>query len=63
VPAVCVVTAAFADLARTAAAAQGRPDLRLVVLPHPLEPLAEAAVRDIVRARLDDLVGLLAEGR
>ncbi len=57
------MTAAFADLARTAAAAQGRPDLRLVVLPHPLEPLAEAAVRAIVRARLDDVLSLLTEGR
>ena len=62
-PAVCVVTAAFADLARTAAAAQGRPDLRLLVLPHPLEPLAEDAIRAIVRDRLGDVVALLAEAR
>jgi hypothetical protein len=60
---VCVVTEAFADLARVAARGQGWPSLRLLVLPHPLEPLPEAEVRAVVRARLDDVAGFLAEAR
>ena len=62
-PAVCVVTEAFVDLARTAARAQGRPDLRLLVVPHPFEPRSPATIAADVAAHLDALVALLAEGR
>jgi hypothetical protein len=63
VPAVCVVTEAFVDLARTAARAQGRPDLRLVVLPHPFETRPPATIAADVAARLDALGALLAAAR
>jgi hypothetical protein len=60
IPAVVVVTTVFQNLARTAASAQGYPDLRMLVLPHPMEARPEAEVRAIARARFEELVGLLA---
>ena len=61
VPAVVVVTEVFENLARTAARAQGYPDLRTLVLPHPMESRPEADVRAIARARFRDLMALLIE--
>ena len=55
-----VVTEVFVNLARTAARAQGYPEMRLVALPHPLESQAEPEVRAIARARLRDLLAPLA---
>jgi hypothetical protein len=57
---VVVVTAVFENLARTAARAQGYPDLRLVALPHPMEARPEADIRAIARARFDELIGLVS---
>jgi hypothetical protein len=58
---VAVVTEVFANLARTAAAAKGFRDLRMHVLPHPMESRTESDVRAIARARFRDIVRLLAE--
>ena len=55
-----VVTSVFENLARTAARAHGYPDLRLLVLPHPMESRPEAEVRAIARARFAELIALLA---
>jgi len=55
------VTEVFENLARTAARAQGYPDLRMLVLPHPMESRPEADMRAIARARFRDLMHLLAE--
>jgi hypothetical protein len=63
VPAVVVVTEVFENLARTAARAQGYPDLRTLVLPHPMESRPESEVHAIARARFQALVDLLAERR
>jgi hypothetical protein len=63
VPAVVVVTEVFENLARTAARAQGYPDLRLLVLPHPMESRPDGEVRAIAAARFHELIALLAEGR
>ena len=57
------VTEVFANLARTAARAHGYPCMRMLVLPHPMESKPEAEVRAIARARLDEVVGLLADAR
>ena len=57
------VTEVFANLARTAARAHGYPELRMLVLPHPMESRPEGEVRAIARARLDEVVGLLADAR
>ena len=56
-----VVTAVFENLARTAARAQGFPEMRLVVLPHPIESRPEPEVRALARARFAGLVALLTE--
>ncbi|MFM7224457.1 MAG: hypothetical protein ACKO1Y_03330 [Actinomycetota bacterium] len=48
--AVAVVTQEFAELARTMAANAGRPALRTLVLPYPLDTRPEAEVREIARA-------------
>jgi hypothetical protein len=45
--AVAVVTAEFEVLAHTMAANAGRPGLRVLVLPYPLETLPEQKVREI----------------
>ncbi len=55
------VTAVFENLGRTAARAQGYPDLRMLVLPHPMEARPEAEVREICRARFHELIALVAE--
>jgi hypothetical protein len=60
IPAIAVVTEVFENLARTAARARGFHDLRLHVLPHPMESRPEEAVRAIVRRRFAALVGALA---
>jgi hypothetical protein len=61
VPAAVVVTAVFENLGRTAARAQGYPDLPMLVLPHPMEARPEREVREIARARLAELVRLIAD--
>jgi len=56
-----VVTAVLENLGRTAARAQGYPELPLLALPHPMESRPEAEVRAIARQRFDELIGLIAE--
>jgi hypothetical protein len=55
------VTEVFENLGRTAARAQGFPELRILVLPHPMEARPEAEIRAIARARFRELIGLLVE--
>ena len=62
-PAAVVVTAVFENLGRTAARAQGYPELPMLVLPHPMESRPEAEVHEIARARFAELVGLIADAR
>jgi hypothetical protein len=57
-----VVTAVFENLGRTAARAQGYPDLPMLVLPHPMESRPEAEVREIARTRFDELLALIVGG-
>jgi hypothetical protein len=59
---VVVVTAVFENLGRTAARAQGFPDLRMLVLPHPMEARPEAEIRAICQTRFAELMALLADG-
>lgn len=54
-----VVTEPFANLARVAARARGRAQLRLLVLPHPMETRAPEEIRALARAHLDTLAALL----
>jgi len=48
--AVAVVTQEFEALAHTMAANAGRPGLRVMVLPYPLETRPEEEVREVARA-------------
>jgi hypothetical protein len=61
IPAVAVVTAVFENLARTAARAQGYPELPILVLPHPMEGRPEAEIRAIARERFQALIAHIAE--
>jgi len=56
-----VVTSVFENLARTAARAQGYPELRILVLPHPMESRPEAEIRALARRHARALLGLLAD--
>ena len=57
-----VVTAVFENLGRTAARAQGYPNLPMLVLPHPMESRPEPEIREIARARFDELLALIVGG-
>jgi hypothetical protein len=57
--AVVVVTAEFEQLAHTMAANAGRPGLRVLVLPYPLETRPEAEVREIANDHWDALMDAL----
>ncbi len=50
-----VVTEVFANLARTAVRARGLADLRMLVLPHPMETRSREEIQRIVLDRMDDL--------
>ena len=54
-----VVTSEFENLARIAARAQGYADLRMLVLPHPMESRPREDIIAIIRDRFDALIGLL----
>ncbi|HXJ34513.1 MAG TPA: hypothetical protein VMS22_10830 [Candidatus Eisenbacteria bacterium] len=53
------MTQVFENLARTAAAAKGFRDLRVHVLPHPMESRPEGEIRAIARAAFRDLLRLV----
>ena len=50
-----VVTEVFANLTRTAARARGIADLRMLVLPHPMETRSREEIQRIALYRMDDL--------
>lgn len=52
------MTEAFANLARTAAAARGCP-LPVVVLPHPMEGRPREEIERMARERLDEIAAAL----
>ena len=56
-----MVTAVFENLARTAAAAKGHRDLRVHVLPHPMESRPEAEIRAIAREHFRALLRRVAD--
>lgn len=53
------MTEAFANLARTAAAARGCGALPIVVLPHPLEGRPREEIERIARERVGEIVAAL----
>jgi hypothetical protein len=57
--AVAVVTEEFAALAASVAANAGRPGLRMLVLPYPLDTRPETEVRAIAEDTWPDLLAVL----
>jgi hypothetical protein len=57
--AVAVVTKEFATLAASVAANAGRPGLRVLVLPYPLDTRSEAEVRAIADDAWPELLAVL----
>ncbi len=62
-PAVAVVTASFEDLAYRMREHNNRPDLRVLVLPYPLEDQAEHYVRHVARQAYPQLLAMLGATR
>jgi hypothetical protein len=62
-PAVTVVTAVFEDLAQRMAEHNQRPDLKVLVMPYPMEDKPVDEVREIARACYPQLVALLGAVR
>jgi hypothetical protein len=60
---VAVVTAEFESLGRTLAAQYGRPNLRFLVLPYPLDTRPEQEVRHLARDCYAELAGVLGIAR
>jgi hypothetical protein len=58
-PAVAVVTGVFEDLAHQMAEHNRRPDLKILVMPYPMEGKPEAEVRQIARACYPQLLAML----
>jgi hypothetical protein len=58
-PAAAVVTAVFEDLAHRMAEHNQRPDLKVLVMPYPMEDKAVHEVREIARAFYPQLLALL----
>ena len=57
------MTEEFEALGRTLAAQYGRPNLRFLVLPYPLDTRPEAEVRDLARDRFATLGQVLGVRR
>jgi hypothetical protein len=58
-PAVAVVTASFEDLAYRMRDHNGHPELKVLVLPYPLEDRSDGYVREVARGHFQLLLALL----
>jgi len=59
VPSVALVTRMFGGLASAVSRGVGFEDMRIHQLPHPLNPLPDARVREILHEHLADIVAHL----
>ena len=59
-PAVLVASSAFADAAVHQAAALGQPDVRRVLVAHPIQDRTDEELRELARGALDDVLAGLA---
>jgi hypothetical protein len=62
VPTVSLFTKVFEVLARAIRDLEGFPDLRLAILPHPLNPLPDDQIRAAANAAVGEIVGSLTDG-
>jgi hypothetical protein len=56
-----VVTAVFANLARTAAQARGIDPIPMLVLPHPMEGRSVAEIERITEQQFEEAVRLISD--
>ena len=63
IPTILIGTDAFEGLARMTAEAFGFPDLRMVILPHPVNVLDNDRLRELARSRVPEILEKLAEER
>ena len=55
-PAVLVASTAFADAAAHQAAALGQPEIRRVLVPHPIQDRTDEELRELARAAVDEIL-------
>jgi hypothetical protein len=55
-PAVLVASAAFADAAAHQAAALGQPDVRRVLVAHPIQDRSDDELHELARGALDEVL-------
>jgi hypothetical protein len=58
-PAVLVASSAFADAAVHQSAALGQPELRRVLVPHPIQDRTDPELRELAQGCVDELLGAL----
>jgi alkanesulfonate monooxygenase SsuD/methylene tetrahydromethanopterin reductase-like flavin-dependent oxidoreductase (luciferase family) len=58
-PAVLVASSAFAQAADHQAAALGQPEVRRVLVPHPIQDRTDDELRALARAAVDDVLAAL----
>ena len=58
-----MVTEEFVRLAQTLLRARNRPDIPMVVLPHPFEPLPEDEIKAIAKEKYQEIANALTENR
>lgn len=63
IPAVAIVTESFADLAQQMARHNNRPDLKILVLPYPLDDIPEADIRAVGRQYYPELLKMVGVTR
>jgi len=60
-PAVLVASSAFAQAATHQAAALGQPDIRRVLVPHPIQDRTDEELRDLAQAAIDEILHSLRD--
>ena len=61
-PAVLVASSAFADAAVQQAAALGQPDIRRVLVPHPIQDRTDEELQDLARDAVEEILTGLCAG-
>jgi hypothetical protein len=60
-PAVLVASSAFEGAAAHQAAALGQPEIRRVLVPHPIQDRTDDELRELARAAVDEILGCLRD--
>jgi alkanesulfonate monooxygenase SsuD/methylene tetrahydromethanopterin reductase-like flavin-dependent oxidoreductase (luciferase family) len=60
-PAVLVASSAFEGAAAHQAAALGQPEIRRVLVPHPIQDRTDDELRELARSAVDEILGCLRD--